>query len=231
MKISTTCIILSLAVSASAFAPISSNARVASNAPLFMEKNTEVASFDPLNLSSDESKNFDFKPAMASLVALAALAPEANAAGPDWGLFEGRTGSLLHPIIMGGTFLLSCSAALKGFQYRRQRTMGDEIKELKKSLPSLNGASDLGSAIALAEEAEDAVLASNLRAALPIQVEIDALVAERKELSGAKVRDAHYSQGALLAFLGTAFAIEVSANSTPIHPDNSQYLFHIFLCV
>jgi len=213
MKISTTCIILSLAVSASAFAPISSNARVASSAPLFVEKNTEVASFDPLNLSSDESNDFDFKPAMASLVALAALAPEANAAGPDWGLFEGRTGSLLHPIIMGGTFLLSCSAALKGFQYRRQRTMGDEIKELKKTLPSLNGASDLGSAIALAEEAEDAVLASNLRAALPIQVEIDALVAERKELSGAKVRDSHYSQGALLAFLGTAFAIEGPLNT------------------
>lgn len=213
MKISTTCIIVSLAVSASAFAPISSNARVASSAPLCVEKNTEVASFDPLNLSSDESNDFDFKPAMASLVALAALAPEANAAGPDWGLFEGRTGSLLHPIIMGGTFLLSCSAALKGFQYRRQRTMGDEIKELKKTLPSLNGASDLGSAIALAEEAEDAVLASNLRAALPIQVEIDALVAERKELSGAKVRDSHYSQGALLAFLGTAFAIEGPLNT------------------
>jgi hypothetical protein len=166
-----------------------------------------VESFDPLNLSSQESEvssNFNVKESWVPLVALAFLAPEvANAAGPDWGIFEGRTGSLLHPIVMGGTFLLSCSAALKGFQYRRQRTLGDEISALKKTLPDLGGASTVNDAIAQAKAAEnsDSALVSKLQAALPIQKEIDALVAERKDLSSKGLRDSHYSQGALLAFL------------------------------
>jgi hypothetical protein len=208
MKVSSACILVSIAATANAFAPISSGARVAT--PLMAEKNTEIASFDPLNLSSEQTDDFDFKPAMLSIAALAALAPEAaNAAGPDWGIFEGRTGSLLHPIIMGGSFLFSVSTAVKGFQYRRQRTMGGEITALKKTLPNLGGASTLTAAIAQAQEAEDFALVEKLNSAKPIQAEIDALVAERKGLTKMNLRDSHYSQGALLAFIGTAFAIEV----------------------
>jgi len=181
-----------------------------------MDKNDEVGSFDPLNLASpDDFMDFDVKPAMVSLLALAALAPEAHAAGPDWGIFEGRTGSLLHPVIMGSTFLFSVSTAVKGFQYRRQRTLGDDISVMKKTLPNLGGASTLKDAIAQAEggEAPDTALASKLKAALPIQGEIDALVAERKDLSSKGLRDSHYSQGSLLAFVGTAFAIEGPLNT------------------
>lgn len=213
MRVATATIIVSTTAIANAFAPISSNARL--NAPMFMESNTdtEIASFDPLNLSSDVSHEFDIKPAMASLVAMAALAPAANAAGPDWGIFEGRTGSLLHPVIMGGTFLFSLSTALLGFQYRRQRTMGGEISALKKTLPNLGDASTLSAAIAQAEEGEDSALASQLKAALPIQAEIDALTDERKGYSSKKVKDTHFSQGATLAFIGTAFAIEGPLNT------------------
>lgn len=208
MKVSSACIFVSIAATASAFTPISSKARVAS--PL-MEKKSEIGTFDPLNLSTEEVDDYDFNPAMASLIAMAAFAPEAaNAAGPDWGIFEGRTGSLLHPIIMGGTFLFSLSTAFKGFQYRRQRTMGDEISALKKTLPDFGGASNILDAIKLAEEAENTSLAAQLKAAIPTQREIDALVAERKDLSKQGLRDSHYNQGALLAFIGTAFAIEVS---------------------
>ncbi len=213
MKISTTCILASVASTASAFSatkPLTAS-RVPSSLAMQNENSEPIRSFDPLNLSSSESEgDFDIKPAMVSLLALGAFNPsEASAAGPDWGIFEGRTGSLLHPVIMGGTFLLSCSAAVKGFQYRRQRTMGTEISALKSTLPSLNGASTLSAAIADAEAGEDSALAAQLRAAIPIQNEIDALVAERKELSSKNLRDSHFSQGALLAFLGTAFAIEV----------------------
>lgn len=167
-----------------------------------------IESFDPLHLSCNQkeaSSNIDMKAtSWAPLVALAFLAPEvANAAGPDWGIFEGRTGSLLHPVVMGGTFLLSCSAALKGFQYRRQRTLGDDISALKKTLPDLGGAANLNDAIAQAKAAEnpDSGLVAKLQAALPIQNEIDGLVAERKDLSSKGLRDSHFSQGALLAFL------------------------------
>lgn len=177
-----------------------------SNSATFMEK----GSFDPLNLSGEDLIGNDFKPAVASVALMATtLIPEvANAAGPDWGLFEGKTGSLLHPVIMGSMFLLSCTTALKGFQYKRQRTIGDEITALKKTLPDLGGATSLKDAIAQAESAEDAALVNKLKAALPIQSDIDTLVAERKELSKQNLRDSHFSQGAILAFLGTAFAIE-----------------------
>ena len=213
MKVSTTCIIASFACTVNAFAPLSSKTRVDS---LCMDKNDDVGTFDPLNLSSpNDSMDFDVKPAMATLVALAALAPEANAAGPDWGIFEGRIGSLLHPVTMGSSFLFALSTAVLGFQWRRQRTMGDDISVLKKTLPNLGGASSLMDAIAQAESGEtpDTALAFKLKAALPIQGEIDVLVAERKDLASKGLKDKHFSQGSLLAFVGTAFAIEGPLNT------------------
>jgi len=135
----------------------------------------------------------------------------ASAAGPDWGIFEGRTLSLLHPVVMIGMLGLSVSTAILGFNWRRQRTIGDEIKDIKKKLPDLGSATTVQEAIkaAKAEESVDMALVSKLEAALPIQAEVDALTAERKELSKGDNRDKHFSQGATLAFLGTAFAIEV----------------------
>lgn len=216
MKVINSCILATAATTASAFSSINAFTGVRStSSSLSMQKTTEeVGSFDPLNLSSESSTadfELDAKPALVSLLAMGAFAPmSANAAGPDWGIFEGRTGSLLHPVIMGGTFMLSVSAALKGFQYRRQRTMGGEISALKKTLPAFSGSS-LTAAITAAETAEevDNALVSKLKAAMPIQKQIDELQAERKELSSKNLRDNHFAQGSLLAFLGTAFAIEV----------------------
>ena len=138
----------------------------------------------------------------------------ASAAGPDWGLFEGRTGSLLHPVMMGGLVLLSAYTALLGFQWRRQRTLGDEISQLKKQLPSLGeGQDSVASALEAAQQAEevDPVLVATLKQALVTQAEIQTLTDERKELVQLGPRDKHYNNGAILAFLGTAFAIEVSS--------------------
>jgi len=139
----------------------------------------------------------------------------ASAAGPDWGIFEGRTLSLLHPVVMIGMLGLSVSTAILGFNWRRQRTIGDEIKDIKKKLPDLGSATTVQEAIkaAKAEESVDMALVSKLEAALPIQAEVDALTAERKELSKGDNRDKHFSQGATLAFLGTAFAIEGPLNT------------------
>jgi hypothetical protein len=114
-------------------------------------------------------------------------------------------------------FLLTLSTGLLGFQWRRQRTIGDEITALKKTLPDLGGSSTVGDAIAAAESAEEnsveAANLSKLKAALPVQKQIDDLVAERKDLSSKGLRDQHFSQGALLAFIGTSFAIEGPLNT------------------
>lgn len=136
----------------------------------------------------------------------------ASAAGPDWGIFEGRTGSLLHPLMMGGLLAFSLSTAFLGFDWRRLRTIGDDISALKRTLPTLpEGVSTVKAALDLAQAAETKDLAyiSTLTSALETEQNIAALQDERKQLSQKAPRDKHFSQGALLAFLGTAFAIEV----------------------
>ena len=56
-------------------------------------------------------------------------------------------------------------------------------------------------------------LASQLKDAIPTQTLISQLTTERKEIASKSPRDKHFSQGALLAFLGTAFAIEGPLNT------------------
>ncbi|KAL3800713.1 hypothetical protein ACHAWO_013255 [Cyclotella atomus] len=180
-------------------------------------RNTEpIGQFDPLNLSNDSSTRSASTAAIAAATAALLSSPlAANAAGPDWGIFEGRTGSLLHPTAMFGMAALSASTALLGFQWRRQRTLGDEISALKKTLPDLGGAASVSDALAAAQSAEsvDSVLVSKLKAALPVESEINALTKERKDLATAGPRDKHFSQGSLLLFTGIAFAIEGPLNT------------------
>lgn len=114
----------------------------------------------------------------------------------DIAIFKGKTLSLLHPVMMLGLLGFSLSTGLLGLQWRRQRTLGDEISALKKTIPAT-------------AEGED----SPTPAALAIQAEVDALTAERKQLAAEGPRDKHFSQGALLAFLGTLFAIEGPLNT------------------
>lgn len=115
--------------------------------------------------------------------------------------------------MMGSLLLFSISTGLLGFQWRRQRTMGDEISALKKTLPDLQGASSVADALKEAKAAEpvDQARVNSLTAGLDTEKEIKDLQAERKSLAEAGPRDKHFAQGALLAFLGTAFAIEVRA--------------------
>ncbi|KAE8779501.1 hypothetical protein D1007_47519 [Hordeum vulgare] len=66
---------------------------------------------------------------------LAALpAPDALAVGGELGIIEGRTVALLHPAIMGGLFAYTLWAGYLGWQWRRVRTVQDEITELKKQV-------------------------------------------------------------------------------------------------
>lgn len=219
-----------LASGASGFtAPASPlSARRSTHIASFDDELEAVESFDPLNLS-DHDPSSPPSPAgarggrsavVAASAALTALSSHPLVASannsPDWGLFEGRTGSLLHPAAMIGMAAFSISTALLGFDWRRQRTIGEEISALKKTMPKLNGAKSVSEAISAAQEAEEADMAhvATLRAAMPIEAEIEALSKERKELASAGPRDKHFNQGSLLLFIGTAFAIEVRRSET-----------------
>ena len=190
--------------------------------------------FDPLGLASSSnddgqirststsssSSSLAIVTALPFLLSLSTpLIANANDS-PDWGLFEGRAGSLLHPVAMISMAAFSASTALLGFQWKRQRTIGDEISTLKKTLPTLrNGATSVKEALTMVStttstveggEAVDAAYISALKGGLEIENKIMELTNERKELASAGPRDKHFNQGALLLFIGTAFAIEVS---------------------
>ncbi|KAL7534517.1 hypothetical protein ACHAXR_005926 [Thalassiosira sp. AJA248-18] len=191
--------------------------------------NGSLESFDPLNFSSSDDNESSFLSnndnnnintravaiATAAMMTMTTSPLSASAAGPDWGIFEGRTGSLLHPIAMFSMAAFSASTALLGFQWRRQRTLGDEISSLKKTLPDLNGAKSVKEALAAAEGAEevDASYVSSLKGALATDGQIAELTKERKDLASAGPRDKHFSQGSLLLFTGVAFAIEGPLNT------------------
>lgn len=66
---------------------------------------------------------------------------EALAAGGEFGILEGRTLALVHPIVMGGLFVYTLWAGYLGWQWRRVRTVQDEINTLKKDVkPAEEGA-------------------------------------------------------------------------------------------
>lgn len=47
---------------------------------------------------------------------------------------EGRTFALIHPIVMGSLFFYTLWAGYLGWQWRRVRTIQNEINELKKQV-------------------------------------------------------------------------------------------------
>jgi len=113
---------------------------------------------------------------------------------------------------------MSINAAVLGFNWRRQRTIGDEISLLKKTLPKFEGSS-LSKAIEKAKMAEivDMSLVNQYESAIPIAQQVESLTKERKELSQQKNREKHYNRASLVAFLGTSFAIIVGIRSTILY--------------
>jgi hypothetical protein len=62
------------------------------------------------------------------------LKQDALAVGGEFGIFEGRTFALIHPIVLGGLFFYTLYAGYLGWQWRRVRTIQNDINELKKQL-------------------------------------------------------------------------------------------------
>ena len=175
---------------------------------------------DPVSGESNSLESLPFA-AAASAAMWSALPNMSMAAGPDWGLFEGKTGSLLHPIAMAGLLFYSLYTGYLGLQFRRQRELGSEISDLRKLLPKVEAAS-ISDALQQEDLAPSDKLA--LQKGLEVEAQISDLTAERKELSSKGLRDQHFNQGALLAFIGTFFAIEVSSSNA------GEKVVRLFVC-
>ena len=62
------------------------------------------------------------------------LAQDALAVGGEFGILEGRSFALIHPIVMGSLFLYTLWAGYLGWQWRRVRTIQNDINHLKKQV-------------------------------------------------------------------------------------------------
>uniref|UniRef100_A0A7S0RYM4 Uncharacterized protein n=1 Tax=Chlamydomonas leiostraca TaxID=1034604 RepID=A0A7S0RYM4_9CHLO len=107
----------------------------------------------------------------------------------ELGILEGRSAALLHPAME--FFLLGSSlyAAYLGFQWRRTRELGEEIRTLKASIPAgIDGAATPNPAIEQKEQ-------------------------ERKAMVQAGYKDKHAMWGSLILASGVGIAIEGCANT------------------
>lgn len=111
----------------------------------------------------------------------------------EFGILEGTTAALVHPAMMGFLFVSSVYTGYLGWQWRRTRTIGDEIKELKKALPAA---------------AEDGT-----RAASPLDAQILTLEQDRKGLVAGGFKDKHSAWGSLLLGFGVLIAVEGCVNT------------------
>lgn len=123
---------------------------------------------------------------------------DAFAAGGEFGILEGRTFALIHPIVMGGLFVYTLWAGYLGWQWRRVRTVQNEINELKKQEKPAPVTPD-GTPV----EAPPS----------PVALKIKQLTEERKELVKGSYRDRHFNAGSILLAFGVFEAIGGGVNT------------------
>ncbi|KAL9245433.1 hypothetical protein vseg_019091 [Gypsophila vaccaria] len=126
-------------------------------------------------------------------------AQDALAAGGEYGLLEGRTMALVHPIVMGGLFLYTLWAGYLGWQWRRIRTIQNEINELKKQVQP----------VAVTPDGTPSVSAPPS----PVEARIQELTQERKQLLKGNFRDRHFNAGSILLGFGVFEAIGGGVNT------------------
>lgn len=173
------------------------------------ERKEECAAVSVAEVTETSSPTADgnVKMGQATLVALAVLsvAPDAFAAGGfgDVGILQGRTIALLHPAAMYSLLITTAYTGYLGWQWRRVRTIGDDIAELKKAKKP---AKKLVTANGSEESAEPVAMS-------PVDLEIESLTSTRKELIAGKFKDKHFALSSLLLGSGVFFSIEGCLNT------------------
>ncbi|KAJ4839107.1 hypothetical protein Tsubulata_014917 [Turnera subulata] len=133
-----------------------------------------------------------------SLVADNNLHNDALAVGGEFGILEGRSVALIHPIVMGGLFFYTLWAGYLGWQWRRVRTIQNEITELKKQVKPAP----------VTPEGKPVEAPPS-----PVELQIQQLSEERKELIKGSYRDRHFNAGSILLGFGVLEAIGGGVNT------------------
>ncbi|XP_024996508.1 uncharacterized protein LOC112529451 [Cynara cardunculus var. scolymus] len=124
---------------------------------------------------------------------------DAYAAAGEFGILEGRSLALIHPIVMGGLFAYTLYAGYLGWQWRRVRTLQDEINDLKKQEKPV------------AVTPEGTPLQPTTPS--PVQAKIQQLSEERKELIKGQYREKHFNAGSILLAFGVFESIGGGVNT------------------
>ncbi|MBA0589747.1 uncharacterized protein LOC105802826 [Gossypium raimondii] len=125
-------------------------------------------------------------------------AKDALAVGGEFGILEGRSFALVHPIVMGGLFFYTLWAGYLGWQWRRVRTIQNEINELKKQVKPTP----------VTPEGKPVEAAPS-----PVELEIQKLSEERKELLKGSYRDRHFNAGSILLGFGVLESVGGGVNT------------------
>ncbi|MCO5598212.1 hypothetical protein L7F22_052304 [Adiantum nelumboides] len=137
-------------------------------------------------------------PPLASLLTIAAALSrtlfdnqDALAVEGQFGILEGRSFALVHPIVMASLLVYTLWAGYLGWQWRRVRTTQDEINVLKKNVkPAGEGAPPS-----------------------PAESKIKELTEVRKALVKGGYRDRHYNAGSILLAFGVLEAVGGCVNT------------------
>nr|GLL36266.1 uncharacterized protein LOC109150691 [Ipomoea trifida] len=127
-------------------------------------------------------------------------AQDALAVGGEFGILEGRSFALIHPIVMGGLFVYTLYAGYLGWQWRRVRTIQEEITELKKQVKPV-------------AVTPDGTPAAEPPKPSPLDSKIQQLAEERKELVKGSFRDKHFNAGSILLGFGVFESIFGGVNT------------------
>ncbi|CAL9082150.1 unnamed protein product [Musa acuminata var. zebrina] len=122
---------------------------------------------------------------------------DALAVDGEFGILEGRTFALVHPVVMGGLFFYTLWAGYLGWQWRRVRTIQNEINELKQAAPAAP------MTVAAGSDAE----ASPPASPTPAEAKIQQLTEERKALLKGSYREQHYNAASILLGFGVLEAV------------------------
>nr|XP_027108543.1 uncharacterized protein LOC113728194 isoform X1 [Coffea arabica] len=125
---------------------------------------------------------------------------DAVAVDGNFGLLEGRTMALVHPLVMASLFLYTLYAGYLGWQWRRVRTIQTEINELKKQVQQVP-VSPAGTPPPQPPQPS------------PVELQIQQLTEERKQLIKGQYRDKHYDAGSLLLGFGVFGSVFGAVNT------------------
>ncbi|CAL9047910.1 uncharacterized protein LOC103978214 [Musa acuminata AAA Group] len=124
---------------------------------------------------------------------------DALAVGGEFGILEGRTFALVHPVVMGSLFVYTLWAGYLGWQWRRVRTIQNEINELKKQVaPAVPTPVAAGA---------DGGPPPPPPTPSPIEAKIQQLTEERKALLKGSYRERHFNAGSILLAFGVLEAV------------------------